>query len=685
MQLAIEQLPGNQVKKTVHYYKGSFQFHHVTIETQADGPEGAAAENEEALTVELPTSFEEAVFIPGKGIVSVGTDELYKADASTPIGVEGAVPTLDRHLRYRREIEVQTADGREILIQVVGRTNLAKGNKDAASLAIQGDSQLQMRILVKRWDGQTSFEEVLGTGNSLNEAIPVCAGHGNFAELLLQPGTPTEGFLDAAIAKANMMLPALAKPELEDKKQIGTYEQEEGDPNSVKTDKQLANPEIVDPIGHAEKKPELKPWNEMTMEEKREEAWETFKDNFSWKQLLVEILAGVAMMIIAITGVKLLGPALLVWLGAFAVGMGLWTIIAPYLDGKSTSVVEWIKGGLLILGGAALIVAAVATSPGWGPVAGGIALVSFLAYAVVELINSKMTYEEAIQAPTREEMQTEVKESAIEAKNGIRDLVLAIQPPKKMGKGIDGLLEPVTKGGTSPKESIFANEETGGMGAASADEALPQQVEEPVAAIEEEALVAAKEELPVAEGLQTGGLRNALGLPAIEKVQIRFKPSAAHDPVEFARQAKAQEDGLNKLTVEQYLANRDRYLKEGRAPEGSKAQKKMRDAAVDDKAAQILDENPEMDYDQALAEAKEWVKGQAVLHDPDQVVGGNPDNVTGLGDARVNSSIGSQWSKKAPGSSMTRAERIDKLIRDAAKNMSVDKRKNTYLNVDLEF
>ncbi len=237
----------------------------------------------------------------------MGTDELYKADASTPIGVEGAVPTLDRHLRYRREIEVQTADGREILIQVVGRTNLAKGNKDAASLAIQGDSQLQMRILVKRWDGQTSFEEVLGTGNSLNEAIPVCAGHGNFAELLLQPGTPTEGFLDAAIAKANMMLPALAKPELEDKKQIHSEGKGgKGDNNSQENKGASNDPEVWDPTnlhsGPEKDKTETKPWGEMSKEDRRAEAWREFKKNFSWEEVLEELLKIVGMVAVMILG-----------------------------------------------------------------------------------------------------------------------------------------------------------------------------------------------------------------------------------------------------------------------------------------------------------------------------------------------------------------------------------------------
>jgi len=38
-----------------------------------------------------------------------------------------------------------------------------------------------------------------------------------------------------------------------------------------------------------------------------------------------------------------------------------------------------------------------------------------------------------------------------------------------------------------------------------------------------------------------------------------------HDPEEFARQLKDQEQGMNELTVEEYLANRERYIAEGRA------------------------------------------------------------------------------------------------------------------------
>jgi hypothetical protein len=50
-----------------------------------------------------------------------------------------------------------------------------------------------------------------------------------------------------------------------------------------------------------------------------------------------------------------------------------------------------------------------------------------------------------------------------------------------------------------------------------------------------------------------------------------------------------------------------------------------------------------MPRDEALRQVNAWMETQAVLHDPDQVAGGDGDALTGLGNSSVNSSIGSQW------------------------------------------
>ena len=63
------------------------------------------------------------------------------------------------------------------------------------------------------------------------------------------------------------------------------------------------------------------------------------------------------------------------------------------------------------------------------------------------------------------------------------------------------------------------------------------------------------------------------------------------------------------------------------------------------------------------------------MHDPDQVAGGHADTITGLGDARVNSSIGAQWPKRIKG--------IDAHIRKYAAGMTQQERETTFLNVEL--
>ena len=78
---------------------------------------------------------------------------------------------------------------------------------------------------------------------------------------------------------------------------------------------------------------------------------------------------------------------------------------------------------------------------------------------------------------------------------------------------------------------------------------------------------------------------------------------------------------------------------------------------------------------QARQQADAWLETQAALHDPDQVAGGHAHLITGMGDARINSSIGAQWPK--------RMKDIDEQIRKYAASMSQQERENTYLNIVL--
>lgn len=157
---------------------------------------------------------------------------------------------------------------------------------------------------------------------------------------------------------------------------------------------------------------------------------------------------------------------------------------------------------------------------------------------------------------------------------------------------------------------------------------------------------------------------------------------------EYERQIKGQQEGLNKLTIKEYLENREAYkkrLKEqkevgkknasGRDPKASVQQQLVRDEALKTKIKEYKKQG--LTTEKAKEEANKWIETQAALHDPDQIAGGNPDNVTGMGDKRINSSIGSQWK--------SRADTVEESVRQYIKenNLSEKDLETTHLNIKL--
>lgn len=130
---------------------------------------------------------------------------------------------------------------------------------------------------------------------------------------------------------------------------------------------------------------------------------------------------------------------------------------------------------------------------------------------------------------------------------------------------------------------------------------------------------------------------------------------------------------MNQLTVDEYLTNRDRYLAEGRALEGNAAQQAAREQALTDKIEELVDSGKSIE--DATKQANDWMNTQAALHNPDQIAGGNPLNVSGMGDKGINSSLGSQWKY--------RIDDVDELIRKAAEAMTEAERQSTHLNIKL--
>ncbi|SHM57827.1 LXG domain of WXG superfamily protein [Gracilibacillus kekensis] len=171
----------------------------------------------------------------------------------------------------------------------------------------------------------------------------------------------------------------------------------------------------------------------------------------------------------------------------------------------------------------------------------------------------------------------------------------------------------------------------------------------------------------------TGNAKHLDDVPRIKKIEVNFKRNVKHDSEEFARQLKDQEKGMNELTVDEYLRNRERYIAEGRAIEGNAAQKMARQEALKDKITELRKQG--FSRADATKQASNWMDTQAALHNPDQIAGGRASVIGGFGDKRVNSSLGSQWKY--------RIDIVDEQIRKMAENMSPEELKNTYLNVKL--
>ncbi|WP_241654637.1 polymorphic toxin type 15 domain-containing protein [Sporolactobacillus shoreae] len=162
-------------------------------------------------------------------------------------------------------------------------------------------------------------------------------------------------------------------------------------------------------------------------------------------------------------------------------------------------------------------------------------------------------------------------------------------------------------------------------------------------------------------------------VPRIKEIEVKFNQSAKHDAEEFERQLKDQEKGMNELTIDEYLRNRERYLAEGRAIEGNAAQQAARENAYLEKVNELRRKG--FSLEDAEKQTNEWLDTQAALHNPDQIAGGRADNIGGMGDKGVNSSIGIQW--------RYRIDIVDEQIREMTKKMTSEQLKNTYLNVKL--
>jgi hypothetical protein len=176
----------------------------------------------------------------------------------------------------------------------------------------------------------------------------------------------------------------------------------------------------------------------------------------------------------------------------------------------------------------------------------------------------------------------------------------------------------------------------------------------------------------------------------------------ANNPDEFESQIKQQEAGINKMKVLKWSANRAKFIANGR---GKDDLKKLRDRIRKDIADHYIQENKEefrdMDKSQVRKKAQKYAKSiltryHAILHNPDQVAGGNAmlsglyndgdiTDATSLvanklvGHGGTNSSIGSQWAKQG------RIQGLDSHVNVEMSNFTEDQKKNKIMNVKLAY
>ena len=175
---------------------------------------------------------------------------------------------------------------------------------------------------------------------------------------------------------------------------------------------------------------------------------------------------------------------------------------------------------------------------------------------------------------------------------------------------------------------------------------------------------------------EMGTLKTGGSYDRTERIDIdmQYNPDASYDVESFIEQAQLQEDGLNDLTVSDFLENYENRLENGRSPEGTKAQARYNDgleaALVDEKLQEGL--SPE----EAEREAAEELSGMAALHNPDQIAGGHSTILSARGDSDVNSALGSLWGHG-------RAEDLYNQVSGMAENMTQEQKDTTYLDVRL--
>ncbi|MDV3467349.1 polymorphic toxin type 15 domain-containing protein [Stenotrophomonas sp. C3(2023)] len=159
------------------------------------------------------------------------------------------------------------------------------------------------------------------------------------------------------------------------------------------------------------------------------------------------------------------------------------------------------------------------------------------------------------------------------------------------------------------------------------------------------------------------------GMAAMPCLRLRFStqklPPGKFD--ELDKQLAGQQEGLNALTVEQYLQARARFGPQQRNRNVARhARSAERERLLQEHTRSLLAQG--LDAAQAQQQAEREVERAMrtlhALHNPDLVAGGR-DEIAGFGDGQVNSTIGRQWSHARRGA-LTRVQELDRAAAEVA-------------------
>ena len=153
---------------------------------------------------------------------------------------------------------------------------------------------------------------------------------------------------------------------------------------------------------------------------------------------------------------------------------------------------------------------------------------------------------------------------------------------------------------------------------------------------------------------------------------------------EFDKQLGDQQDAINKMTVKEWLDNRD-FFKNNKSDYdklSKKEKEKFRRKEIRKKTKVNVSKGIKP-RDLARQQAIESMDGQAALHNPDGIAGGKADAVTRMGDSSINSSIGSQWRGKGRADSIEQQVREQLLQRGVKTPPNSNVPKDIMMNVNL--